>query len=176
VIKGSSPYESPKSQDPDQAKEQALLRVTIAVLDVKTAELASQLRKMRTLGPFGEQGQVSSEKTTREQQMNLEVQIKRLEDQKLVVAHRLDETVTEERRLKTLTRPSAPEERYTDAHAVRNARVQTAAMSISLGFLCGLLYVAVALWRFRPVRNVEALKRVLDRNHLLLGTIGEITR
>jgi hypothetical protein len=176
VSKGSSLDSSPKSQDPDQAKEEALLRVTIAVLDVKTAELDSRLRKMQTPSSSGDPEQVNSNKTIREQQINLEAQVKRLQDQKLVVEHRLDEMAKDERRPKTLTSPSASAERYTDAHVARDTRVQTAALSISLGFLCGLLYVAVALWRFRPVRNVEALKRVLDMNQLLVGTIGEITR
>jgi hypothetical protein len=45
-----------------------------------------------------------------------------------------------------------------------------------VGPLCGILYLFFAIWRFRAVRNVETVRRIVPGNIAYLGAIPGMSR
>lgn len=62
-------------------------------------------------------------------------------------------------------------ERAANAQPTNNPRRLLQWLVAVAGPLCGLLYLLLAVWWFRAVRNVETLERIVPENIAYLGAI-----
>ena len=171
------PPAPPKPSDPAQEREQALLRVTIAVFDTRIAEL-------HTL-----QQEKSADQATLQKQMT------QLQSQRKVLEGRLAESNS------SASQPGAsqPAASSSQSHAPASAlespantppftliepatpaqpsptfTPQMRTYGILAGILAGLLYLTIALWLFRPLQDIAALQKLLPRQIRLVGAIGDL--
>jgi hypothetical protein len=64
----------------------------------------------------------------------------------------------------------------TGAQPTDNPRQILKWLVAEVGPLCGILYLLFAIWRFRAVRNVETLRRIVPGNIAYLGAIPGMSR
>jgi hypothetical protein len=142
-----------KTFDPASAREEALLRVTIAVLDARIAESRGRLQQSHP--------------------RSLETDLGRLQNQRAILLKRLRETLQAG---STPVKAFTLRQRATQGRQISAFRSQIVIGGILAGALLSLFYIAIALWHFRPISSPAALESLLSREILLVGTIGEFQR
>jgi hypothetical protein len=180
----------PSTSDPSQDREQALLRVTIAVLDARIAELRA-----------GQQTGTAQESTAQARAATgakAQSQIPALLHQRQVLLARLAESpknAPQQNALQPDAPPQAPITNHRDASSAALESPSSAQFTLmqpatpaqpspsfppqwrSWGILAGILlgfaYLAFALWLFRPIQDIAALQKLLPGEILLAGSIGD---
>jgi hypothetical protein len=216
--------EDSAQQDPKRNREEALLRVTIAMLDAKAAEFSAELRQTSTTNPQAyvvnrgrnveaqpEAGLANASvksgtaQNQQERRSVLERELERIHGQRTNVMGRLIELRHEDAHTQTsrgqLRRSSAlqggretnavlsEDKAETDssrpspfvllepasvAHPLTGSESGLVITGGLAGIAGGVLYLALAIWWFRPIRDIAALETILGRDILLVGTIAEI--
>jgi len=186
----------------ESGKEEALLKVTIAMLDTQqkdlTEELATGKRPIQSgTSQRTDAGAAAANPSARTKpEINHELQ--RIQHQRTLVSNRLtelqkEENTTQSAPLKagTLNAVPATAAKSPDAAPVYAFTVVTGptapvpfqndhegfpTLGILGGLLAGLMYLAASLWWFRPITGVGALESLLPARILLVGSIAEIRR
>jgi hypothetical protein len=174
-------------------REEALLKLTIAMLNHRQGELSAKLAGQRLSAPSAEEAGILPK------QKELSRELKQVESQKEIVEKRLAELRKgnappdiAKTQVAAREKPSAPidpestrtpaadvftvVEGPTSPVAMRSAVWQIEGYWVLGGLLAAFSYAGAALWWFRPVGGVAGLQGILPDKLLLVGTIVEIHR
>lgn len=182
--------ETMASSDLKREKEASLLRVTIAVLELKRTELSAKLLQANNAKRHNSKSQIDRANlpvaSRNNPQSALQNELRRLDEQRAIIQQRLAETQHKDSEAQpsvstsdstTQTKHGNPfliVENATIAQPLNAARSAPEALGVLSGLALGLLYLAAALWWFRPMGDIADLSRMLADKIPVVGSIAEV--